>query len=536
MNPEHAYDIIEKGPVNDSKDAEEFRKFWGKKSEMRRFKDGTISESVLWCSANSPLGEKRLIVQKIVKYLLQFHFNIIPAKVNYIAAQFDVTIKNSYNEMNETNEETSREIIQIFDKLSKELRSIKDLPLDIVSVVGTDPVFRYADPAPPVKATVMKGYFRAQKHSNGVIQLSSSSNWPKDLEAQKRLKAAIYLKIAKQLKSCSGVFARANPNYLNILKNEQLFCFTIVHPKEIILEKLNDKNSKEKNHLMSLSKLTSALHGLHCRQPSFGPAAAMTKRWLFSKMVDGTLWPEILTELIVAEIILNPLTFSQTQPQSTFFKFLHRVSRFDPQNEMFFCNFNNDLSSEQLEEVERDFQTNRKKYPEIMVQTSLDEEQGMWSWISPSINVFNRVAMLAKRCLLQIESNYLSMSTKLVDDIFATPLTGYDIIINLNSKLVRRHNVVSNNFSKPRKALSNEERTSTPAANLNFVETFLLELRESFDKYALFFYNPVGGDKIAVILKPFFHQHKTEQISKISIVQDVEIIGRGIVSSIELFE
>lgn len=546
LNPEHAYEIIEKGPVNDSNEAEMFRKFWGKKSEMRRFKDGSICESILWCSTTSPLGEKRIIVQKIVTYLLQHHFNVIPEKLNYIASQFDITIKNSHTEINETNEEKSREVIQTFDELSKELRLMKNLPLDIVSVVGIDPVFRYTDPEPPTTKAVaalsgklnksMKGYFRAQKQSNGVIQLSSSSNWPDDLEAQKRLKAALFLRIEKSLKTCSGVFVKANLNVLSILKNELLFCFTVVHPKEMIIEKMVDNKSKEKKHIMSLSKLTSALHGLHARHLCFGPSAAMTKRWLFSQMIDGTLWSEILTELIVAEITLNQLTFSQTQPQTTFFKFLHRISKFDPKHEMFFCNFNNDLNAEQLEEIERQFQTNRKQYPEIVIQTSLDGEQGIWSSISPSINIFQRVTLLAKKCLLQIESNFLSMNAKLVDDIFTAPLTGYDVVINLNLKFVLQRNVISSNFSKPRKFSSDGERISTPAANLNLVEIFLSELRESFEKYALFFYNPIGGKKIAVIFKPFFYQHKTEQITKISMMRDVEIIGRGIVSSIELFE
>lgn len=180
---------------------------------MRRFKDGTIAESVLWCPASSPLGEMRLIVKTIVTHLLQTHFNIIPAKINYIASQFDITIRNTSSSVNETNEEKSREIIQTFDELSKMLRFMKDLPLDIVSVTGTDAVFRYADPAPPCKASAvrsgklnksMQGFFRAQNSNNAIIQLSSSGNWPDSLDAQKRLKAAFFLKIENQLKSTKG--------------------------------------------------------------------------------------------------------------------------------------------------------------------------------------------------------------------------------------------------------------------------------------------------------------------------------------------
>lgn len=40
MNPEYAFDILDKGPQSNLPEAEDFRKFWGAKSELRRFQDG----------------------------------------------------------------------------------------------------------------------------------------------------------------------------------------------------------------------------------------------------------------------------------------------------------------------------------------------------------------------------------------------------------------------------------------------------------------------------------------------------------------
>jgi U3 small nucleolar RNA-associated protein 22 len=48
LNPENAYNSIEKGSLADSSEAQDFRDFWGNKSEMRRFKDGSICETVFW--------------------------------------------------------------------------------------------------------------------------------------------------------------------------------------------------------------------------------------------------------------------------------------------------------------------------------------------------------------------------------------------------------------------------------------------------------------------------------------------------------
>lgn len=40
LNPEYALDILDKGPQSNLPEAEEYRQFWGAKSELRRFQDG----------------------------------------------------------------------------------------------------------------------------------------------------------------------------------------------------------------------------------------------------------------------------------------------------------------------------------------------------------------------------------------------------------------------------------------------------------------------------------------------------------------
>jgi U3 small nucleolar RNA-associated protein 22 len=52
LNPEEALNVVDKGPQANEPEAEEFRKFWGSKPEFRGFRDGSITESVLWTSAD----------------------------------------------------------------------------------------------------------------------------------------------------------------------------------------------------------------------------------------------------------------------------------------------------------------------------------------------------------------------------------------------------------------------------------------------------------------------------------------------------
>ena len=57
--------------------AEEFRKFWGEKSELRRFKDGNVCETVCWASSTDSMKQKRSITRDIIKYILKKNLQIV---------------------------------------------------------------------------------------------------------------------------------------------------------------------------------------------------------------------------------------------------------------------------------------------------------------------------------------------------------------------------------------------------------------------------------------------------------------------------
>jgi len=69
LNPDHAEAILDAGPPADSAEATSFRAFWGEKSELRRFQDGSILEAVVW-PCNS-IAERRMLCERIIKHLVQ---------------------------------------------------------------------------------------------------------------------------------------------------------------------------------------------------------------------------------------------------------------------------------------------------------------------------------------------------------------------------------------------------------------------------------------------------------------------------------
>lgn len=130
LNPEGYFSVLDKAGEDEM---EEFQKFWGDRSELRRFQDGTITEAVVW-KANT-FSEKRLICKDIVTYLMKLKFNYSDTDFNYLADQLSGYIPNDV-------EEKTLKLLNSFDKLAKELRDLKDLPLDIINVQGTSPVNR----------------------------------------------------------------------------------------------------------------------------------------------------------------------------------------------------------------------------------------------------------------------------------------------------------------------------------------------------------------------------------------------------------
>ncbi|XP_039437827.1 nucleolar protein 6 [Culex pipiens pallens] len=570
LNPKEAFAAVDKGPeAIDKAASEEFRNFWRGKAELRRFKDGSITESCVWGSSGDPIGTKRSICRKIVTYLLNAHFDIPVQKITYAAHQFEVSVKPSDVQVHETIEERSLACIRAFDVLSKIMKNLDSLPLTINALLGTDAVFRYSDPDPP-RATARalrdeRGQlrFRAKRALNATIQLEASGKWPEQLEAIRRLKTAFYLKIAEALRMYKNasvkVVPQASSQFLDVLYEGYLFRFHIVHQREINLlreylsenkiTKLyrdSDRSIQLEMRATILPKLTSILHGLHQQHFSFGSVAAMAKRWLYSQLIDPFLWPDECTELLVAALYLKQ--DPTLQPQAGFLRFLHYLANTDWSKELVLLNFNEEIPDEKVEELEKQFIDRRDNFPPLAIVTSCDADKfGLLAKAAPTQAVLNRVVMLAKVVITQIEENFSLVRSKV--HIFYQPsFTGYDLIIKLNTRLLPPVGITPvANYTQGRRTTTNVEHESMPG--FSPAECYLAELREGYRRYALFFYDHCGGDRIAVLWRPDAIEEKPFTISSVSgrmlsgkdvlqlnkdaLVRDFEIVGKGLVASIE---
>lgn len=145
LDEENAFNRIERGPPADSPEAKRFQKFWGEKSELRRFDDGAICECVVW-NAKS-IKDQRHIIESILKYILNRHFKISPKSCNLVMSQLDCLLQLPSLRFKNgipygTGEKISQMVCRNFDSFAKKLRTLDNLPLSISSVQGINAHFR----------------------------------------------------------------------------------------------------------------------------------------------------------------------------------------------------------------------------------------------------------------------------------------------------------------------------------------------------------------------------------------------------------
>ncbi|KAL0117298.1 hypothetical protein PUN28_010271 [Cardiocondyla obscurior] len=588
LNPETCFDIVDKGPEANLPKAIDFRNFWGTKSELRRFKDGTIREAVMW-SKGKTLADKRIICKKIIVFLLKQKFNIYKRQYLYIADQMEELLKLHKYKITHfvygTGEEAALKVLQAFDTLEKNLMSLNDMPLTINGVQGSSPVFRYTEIFPPL-ATIYrkingiieegKNCFSLSKditkcpayvHTiDATLQLSTSGKWPEELEAIKKTKAAFHVQIAECLRNQHALTVQANPSYVDVYQNGFVFRLRVAHQKEIALMKqvkedgvIKYRDSEEsielENKLFRLPKLSSALHGLHSQQPSFGPACCLAKRWLAAQLLDDTHIPGVVIELLMASLYLVPEPYKPTQtPQVAFIRFLEVLARAHWNTDPVIVNFNSEMTYEEITAVETLFNTARNSLPPLFISTPYDQQKSLLTRKAPSQLILNRINILAQESLKLFDDLIFNKAILDVKPVFRPPLSEYDCVLHLKSDMIPRR-LQAVDVSKKTKIVDlHPYKTHTfqkiPVVDFDPVQYFLKDLRDSYGDYALFFHDTYGGLVIGVLLKPTVLERKDFKVSNANcrkldadgklvlnvsaMIEDFYILGRGIIRTIDI--
>jgi U3 small nucleolar RNA-associated protein 22 len=495
-------------PAEEKEEAASFRAFWGEKAELRRFKDGSILESLVWSDQSS----EDSIVHQILAYILHRHFQIAEDDFQLTGDEYDDLLHDEGDGVLAYSSSPFQSINEAFKELERSIRDMEEVPLEIRHLAPASPLLRYT-------SLRVQGSGGANDAADVVLQFESSARWPDDFAAIQMTKAAFLIKIGDSLES-SGAASSCrvglenesskvlNNAYLDIPHTSGfLFRLRIHHEREqILLERqLKDKTVSPREReevayaLFSYKKLfvqtprlTQALRSLCTRFPLLSPTVRLVKYWFTSHLFSAQVCDELVELLTIR-------TFTQSYPwdcpssiMTGFLRTLHFLSRWDWQQEPFIVDLGGDLSPEITESIRTRFTAWRNIDPAmntvaLFVASDLDPDGVTWTqYEMPSKVVAGRMTMLAKAAvnLLRTQSQALD-----VPDLFQTSLAPYDFVIHLRPKILGDRPTVS-------KFKNLAETDPSRSSKMAVVKSFVHDVQACYSQSVLLFH---GDERCGVI-------------------------------------
>ncbi|XP_009347539.2 nucleolar protein 6 isoform X1 [Pyrus x bretschneideri] len=449
---EKAFRLVDIGPDADNKaEALKFRKFWGEKSELRRFKDGKIAESTVW---ESEQWKRHIILQRISEYVLLRHLSVSKENIMHIVDQLDFSLLYGTGDP----VSSSGNLLGAFEILSKRLRLLEDIPLKVSTVQPLDSAFRFSSVFPPEPHPLAneKGAFvRLHRFTpscirplEAMIQLEGSGNWPMDDLAIEKTKSAFLLKIGESLQNNWGMTCTATEDDVDVFVSGYAFRLKIWHERGLTLLRRETGNdlvkqvSNTDRELYFRSQHSSMINGLQGCYAAYGPVVRLAKRWVASHLFSACLGEEAI-ELLVAYVFLKPLPFNAPCSRITgFLRFLRLLSDYDWNFSALIVDINNDLTPKDMQEINDNFMSSRKTneenvlsvIPAMFLATTYDKASEAWTRFSPNLMELKR--------LMAYAGSSAKLLTKLISEdhddkhrwecLFRTPLNNYDAVILLH--------------------------------------------------------------------------------------------------------
>jgi U3 small nucleolar RNA-associated protein 22 len=515
---------VDQGPsVEEKQAAKEFRKFWGQKAELRRFKDGSILESLIWTQA-SPLG----LWEEITRYALKLHLKIRDDGLEFIGAGFPAIIPIKVSDT--PTFQTAREA---FAEFEADLRELSHLPLQIRQVSAAAPELRSASVRPPPSLSNSKA---SRLPMDTVVYFEASGKWPDNLAAIQRTKIAFLLKIGELLtESKPGVVCRVgleeaeteieNLAFLDVMYEGGASFRLRIHSdlEENLLERrIADKTLDQRVRTQGaqlqasfrrlythLPRHTQTMSVLCTRFPALSPTIRLLKHWFNSHKLSCHFLEE-LVEMFALRVFLEPYPWQAPSSAMTgFLRTLQFLSRWDWRTEPLVLDSTGELTGSERSAVATRLEAWRKIDPgmshtTLIVATS-NETSGTAYTIhdgrpTPSRVVATRMTTLARAACKLVKDKGIELDPR---TLFQPSLKDYDVLIRLNGKAVKK-------AADPDDAVKQSQfknldgrtgRTPQPALS-HPARTLLTRLNSLFSGPLLFFHGAPEDTVVAAIWNP----------------------------------
>ncbi|KAG8529257.1 uncharacterized protein KY384_005892 [Bacidia gigantensis] len=524
VNAKTANRLIDKGPsAEDISASQGFRNFWGEKAELRRFRDGSILESLVWSSDE---GDGSILSQ-IIRYLLNKHLaRNIAESIEFaddvvLGSIFRLDILNSTDCL-----APYRPLITAFEALQKDIRALEGLPLRIRQVSPADAHLRYSSQkAPKASASFFRG-----RLMNLCVRFEGSNRWPDDLNAIQRSKIAFLLKMAERLQDqTNGLNAYLGLEHLSRPWQNVPFLdihyptgaafrlrLDVEHEKYLIEKELSmtaksttareaaaSALSAYKRSFIQTPLHTQAVSTLCTRFALLSPCIRILKAWRDSHLLSAHISDELI-ELLTIRTFVHPGPYSLPGSIRTgFSRTLLFISKWDWRRQPLIVDLNGNLNKDEVEAINTRFEAWRSIDPAmskmvLFAASSLDLDGITWTESGPSKVAALRFTSLARAATSLMEGKGFDLE---VEGLFAPDLSGYDFVFYLNREITNTANAGEpemNGF----KNLQIDQQAGVRPAGFDPADLFLKELRELHSKNVVLFWNADGGSVIGGLWNP----------------------------------
>ncbi|KAH8929973.1 Nrap protein [Atractiella rhizophila] len=540
LNPLNNTRIIDQGPpANDEEAATKWRDFWGKKSELRRFKDGKILESVVWENSES----RQLIVREIVWYILESHFHIPRSDVVYFNGCFNKLVNPSVSvtKVLYAADPRTKAFVAIgaaFNEFAEQLKRLEDIPLAITQVTPVSDGLRSASTfIPPFyDLTKLQGAPTSMKFVSPLelqITFEGSGKWPEDLEAVQKIKAAFLAKVGESFKKVSPAsqisigfdvdrYPVQDNCYLSIFTSDGLpFRIRVHYEREkLLLETGLQKCSNEKDKRLFHSSMQlhtkryehmprhhSAFAALQSRFTALSLTTRVTKRWFASHGLLGTHVPHQLIELICVHIFLD--SQPPASSESGFVRVMLLLSQWKWRTQpllvpLYSAATEGVFTFSKVKEASllAQFKETRTHDPAVnhaafFVATEADACGKHWGWDRPGKVVASRIIHLARAALAGLMQPMTSIRT-----LFTPSMDEFDFIIHLAQDRNPRAYQSLSFTSTDLKASEEKAPESEVVVGWDPVSEFVHTLMLVYSDSLLLFYDEHGGSVIRGLFNP----------------------------------
>jgi len=543
LNASNYYHPATHGPESDDVvAAEKFRNFWGERSELRRFQDGTVKEVVVWGT------RKQEVIADIARAVAARHHPNV--HVVELSSWQHRLLTGDGGDLAK----------QELDSLTPVLYGLEGLPLAVSSVAGYGEEFRLARVgtrtngwryAPKsteevsttkqtgkrtvqlIDLTMQSGQQQIQSVQclDVMLQAAHSGKWPKDEAAVRRLHVAWLHEVGKALEKKVDGLGQA-------VIGERL---VVVTPSRRVLLRLS-VGEKGRDRIGHLAQFASWLGGVAKSNPAWSGGVRLAKRWLAAQMLladdeSGGQVSATAVEVLMASVFLNPGKFgglTPVSPASAFHRWLQLVARHDWNEEPVMV----------LPEMAVNVESARSELPPLAVISPYEPSPSYWTSPGPTWPGLQRLIVLAGNALSIVDKQEED-DLKTVKRIFVPSLETYEFLIHLESHQIPNRYLSIEADSKEDELTSKQRCPNIPVIQFNPALCLLRELTQSYSSLASFYYNIYGGTVIAVKVKQVskgrvkvhelaghMSRGKETELNWGAIVEDWRTLGAGIVKDV----